>query len=35
LKPIIEETYPLDRIEYAHRHAETGRVRGKLLILIP
>lgn len=35
LKPVIEETYTLDRIEYAHRLAETGRVRGKLLVLIP
>lgn len=32
LRPVIERTYPLDRIVEAHRHADTGRKVGSLVI---
>ena len=34
LRPIIEKVYSLDQIADAHRHSETGHVRGKLVIKI-
>ncbi len=32
IKPFIEKTYTLDQAPIAHKHIETGRVRGKLVI---
>ncbi len=32
LRPVIERTYPLDRIVEAHRHADTGRKVGSVVI---
>ena len=34
LKVNIEKTYNLKDIQEAHRHSETGRVVGKLALLI-
>lgn len=32
IRPVIDTIYPLDRIGDAHRHSESGRVAGKLVI---
>ena len=32
ISPIVENTFPLDRIADAHRALETGRTRGKIVI---
>ena len=32
LEPCIEAAYPLDRIVEAHRHVESGRTRGKVVV---
>ncbi|TVQ09689.1 MAG: NAD(P)-dependent alcohol dehydrogenase [Bacteroidetes bacterium] len=32
IKPFVEKSYPLDQATIAHKHIETGRVRGKLVI---
>ena len=32
--PIIDKIYPLDQIANAHRHLETKRTRGKVVIQI-
>jgi NADPH:quinone reductase-like Zn-dependent oxidoreductase len=32
IHPIVERTYPLDRIADAHRALETGRTRGKIVL---
>jgi NADPH:quinone reductase-like Zn-dependent oxidoreductase len=34
LKPHIEKIYPLAQIVAAHRHIETGRTKGKILVAI-
>ena len=34
VRPIIDKVYTLDQIADAHRHSETGHVRGKLVIKI-
>ena len=34
IKPVVEKVYSLDQIADAHRHSETGHVRGKLVIKI-
>ena len=32
-RPVVERTYPLRDAAEAHRRSETGRVRGKLVLL--
>lgn len=34
VRPVIEKTFPLDRIAEAHRHAETGHTKGKVVVTI-
>lgn len=34
INPIIEKTYPLNEIQLAHEHIETGRTKGKIAINI-
>jgi NADPH:quinone reductase-like Zn-dependent oxidoreductase len=34
LKPVIDQTYPLERAPDAMRHLEAGRARGKLVITV-
>lgn len=34
VRPVIERTYPLADAADAHRRSETGRARGKLVLLI-
>ena len=34
IRPVIDTVYALERIADAHRHSDTGRVRGKLVIAI-
>lgn len=34
LRPVIERTYPLDRVVEALRHVEDGRARGKVVIVM-
>ncbi|MCB9588954.1 MAG: NADP-dependent oxidoreductase [Polyangiaceae bacterium] len=34
VKPLIDRTYPLEEIVEAHRYAETGRARGKVVIQV-
>jgi NADPH:quinone reductase-like Zn-dependent oxidoreductase len=34
LKPVIDRTYPLNRVVEAHRYVESRRKRGNVLITI-
>lgn len=34
IRPVIDTVYPLDAIAEAHRHSDSGRARGKLVIQI-
>lgn len=34
VRPVVERTYPLADAADAHRRSETGRARGKLVLLI-
>lgn len=34
IKPIVEKVYPLREIADAHRHVETGRTRGKIVLAV-
>jgi NADPH:quinone reductase-like Zn-dependent oxidoreductase len=34
LRPVIEKTYPLERVADAHRESEGGHVRGKLVLQV-
>jgi hypothetical protein len=33
VRPVVERTYAMDEAADAHRHSETGRVRGTLAIV--
>lgn len=34
LKPVVDRTYPLSEVAEAHRYAETGRARGKIVLTV-
>jgi NADPH:quinone reductase-like Zn-dependent oxidoreductase len=34
IRPVIQETFPLERIREAHALSETGRVRGKIVVRV-
>lgn len=34
VRPVIEQCYPLADVQAAHRHSETERVRGKLVLIV-
>ena len=34
LKPFIDKSYPLEQTADAHRHADTGRKRGNVVIKV-
>lgn len=34
IRPVIERAYAMDEAADAHRRSETGRVRGKLVIVV-
>ena len=35
LRTMIDKVYLLDEIRAAHRHSESGRARGKIVVTIP
>lgn len=35
LRPVIDRQYPLDQIASAHRHVDTGRKRGSVVVTMP
>ena len=34
-KPVIEKTFPFEKIVDAHRHVDTGRKRGSVVVVMP
>lgn len=34
IRPVVDRVYPLDEITEAHRHSESGRARGKIVVRI-
>ena len=35
LRPVVSETFPLERIAEAHERLERGHLRGKLVVTLP
>jgi len=34
VRPVVQRDFPLARAADAHRHSETGRTRGKLVLVV-
>jgi NADPH:quinone reductase-like Zn-dependent oxidoreductase len=34
IKPVIDRTYPLEKIREAHQYVETGKKKGNLVITV-